>query len=446
MKDTKIVFGIFRPYNLMKMAETFGIMAKEGWQVERINGFLTKYRKAPPRDIKYSIVYVDKSSDSELISKPSEDFVNMCEEMGWQHIITYNSNLYVFMSTNSNPPPIETDPVVQVENIRRYMKGETTLTTVMMCAYGLFPLIEDIKLFKIHPYYYFYYEHHKMFLFYIVLIAVFFINTGQNILWYKKAKKLSRLENRFVNIDMKNTKLVTIPLLVTVFLYTGYIVMGTGGLAITLSAITTIAFVSWLFKDGKKKPRGIMVKVIGCIGAFCVCIYSMSYIAYNYDISQSGSNLVQVIEDKTMPNDRWYVYCDDILLKIEELTELPDILYSYNAKTYIDNSLLTIFEGNQLPHPNNRTEQGLIYEIIKTDNKKLFDILYNDRLTQGGYKNHYTKEIDRALWHADKVLYNSYSDDNSYIITKGNTIIAIKLPCRPTEENIKTIMTALADY
>lgn len=90
--------------------------ARSGWRVDGI-GTLFHYHRAEPAEVKYAVVYVE---DSGFWTPPNEheiSFEEFCEEAGWE-LVAEHHKLKVFCNEDLKAVPIETEPQVQVNNIR----------------------------------------------------------------------------------------------------------------------------------------------------------------------------------------------------------------------------------------------------------------------------------------------------------------------------------------
>lgn len=102
-------------YDHSSMETHFTAKAESGWRVDGI-GLTIHYRRAEPARVKYAITYVD---DSRQWSPPTGSelrFQEFCEEAGWE-LVAENKKIKVFCNEDPDAVPLETDPLVQVNNI-----------------------------------------------------------------------------------------------------------------------------------------------------------------------------------------------------------------------------------------------------------------------------------------------------------------------------------------
>ncbi len=145
MKDTKRRFELLSFYNHTGIERHFEKMAREGWMIERLSNLGWTYRRMEPADLKFTVTYYPKAS--EFDPNPSEGqmtFHEFCEHTGWQLACTW-FQMQVFYNENPDPIPIETDPVMEVNNIHKackanYLRSYWILLVISAVMGGLFLL------------------------------------------------------------------------------------------------------------------------------------------------------------------------------------------------------------------------------------------------------------------------------------------------------------------
>lgn len=118
----------YRELNLYSYYDHAGIarhledMARQGWQLEKAGGTFFTYRRCDPAELHYAVVYFPKASQFDP-EPPAEqrEFWELCKATGWE-LVTSRYQMQIFCNPAKDPTPIETDPVVQVENVRTAMK------------------------------------------------------------------------------------------------------------------------------------------------------------------------------------------------------------------------------------------------------------------------------------------------------------------------------------
>ena len=138
MKQKKWELSLYSYYDFSGIARHLEDMAHKGWQLERIGGQLWHYRRREPVELRYAVVYFAKASDLDIApSQDQQSFWEMCRAAGWE-LVANRGVMQVFRNPDPNAVPIETDPVVQVDNIHAAMKKTLCLSyaVLLVCALG----------------------------------------------------------------------------------------------------------------------------------------------------------------------------------------------------------------------------------------------------------------------------------------------------------------------
>ena len=96
--------------------------AAKGWLLEKCAATGWLYRRIEPAKIHFSVVYFPAVDIFD--PRPSDKqqrFQEFCEYTGWE-LIASNAQMLIFCNRREHPIPIETDPVIEVENIHKSVK------------------------------------------------------------------------------------------------------------------------------------------------------------------------------------------------------------------------------------------------------------------------------------------------------------------------------------
>ena len=114
--------NLYSYYDFSGMARHLEDMARQGWQLEKAGSTFFTYHRCDPAELHYAVVYFAKASQFDP-EPPAEqqEFWELCKATGWE-LVTSRYQMQIFCNPAKDPTPIETDPVVQVENVRTAMK------------------------------------------------------------------------------------------------------------------------------------------------------------------------------------------------------------------------------------------------------------------------------------------------------------------------------------
>lgn len=115
-------------------------MARQGWQLEKAGSVFWTYRRCKPAELHYAVVYFSKASQFDP-EPPAEqrEFWELCKATGWE-LVTNRYQMQIFRNPAPDAIPIETDPVVQVENVRAAMKKGSARANWCLLATSLLQL------------------------------------------------------------------------------------------------------------------------------------------------------------------------------------------------------------------------------------------------------------------------------------------------------------------
>lgn len=115
-------------------------MAHQGWQLEKAGSVFWTYRRCKPAELRYAVVYFSKASQFDP-EPPAEqrEFWELCKATGWE-LVTNRYQMQIFRNPAPDAIPIETDPVVQVENVRAAMKKGSARANWCLLATSLLQL------------------------------------------------------------------------------------------------------------------------------------------------------------------------------------------------------------------------------------------------------------------------------------------------------------------
>ena len=147
-KETKCGFGGVSMYDQQGIEKKLTDMARKGWLIEEIqNAFFWNYRRIEPKELHFAVVYsamtFEVDEDSAAAQKEKDE---LCARDGWIAAASWGSDgfLRVYYNEQTDPVPIETDPLVQTESIYAAMKKRWPhlLGTAL---FALYCIVTDMK-------------------------------------------------------------------------------------------------------------------------------------------------------------------------------------------------------------------------------------------------------------------------------------------------------------
>ena len=115
-------------------------MASQGWMLEKAGSIWWTFRKTEPRHLHFAVTYFPDAS--EFDPGPTDGQLTkeeFCGMDGWV-LVTRWGAMQIFYNEQEDPVPLETDPMMQVENLSRSMRKNTLFPHLLLIGLGLLQL------------------------------------------------------------------------------------------------------------------------------------------------------------------------------------------------------------------------------------------------------------------------------------------------------------------
>lgn len=138
MRKTKTRMELFSLHDHVGLTKHLEKQAQKGWLLEYIGRLGWRYRRIEPTQLKFAVTYFPPASMYD--PEPSEQertFQDYCEQAGWK-LAASSAQLQIFYHESPDPIPLETDALLQVENIHAAAKKTTLFAHWLLGIMGLF--------------------------------------------------------------------------------------------------------------------------------------------------------------------------------------------------------------------------------------------------------------------------------------------------------------------
>ena len=415
MGEFKSCFRQFAFYDRTGIEEYLEHMALRGWKVIKTNLYVWKFERIEPQKLRCNVSYFPKASMYD--PKPTdeqEDFVELCKHAGWE-LAAEKGELKVFYNEDETAVPIETDPLVELQSIKKACRENFVLVYILnlfsgfvQLGTGLFRyffnkmdfLSNDCAMFSIP--------------FAILVILITSVELIRYAGWCEKAKKAAEESGEFVKTRCVSNMVIVVGALVFVgcgFLWgaiAGGKVIVVGILVGALITATVICVViSTLMRKAKvpAKVNHIITYGLSVVVALLCVIFIVNYIERNYDKKDNvdSSILLSVEKVRDTREEDGFKYIDRAYTVT---TVKADFIYDYVKK-----------------------------ELIKTD-KSTYSVDVYDNVHYAEYH-----EIDSGKWNVDKAYqtFDLGEPCEEYVLCKDNVIV--KITDIQSEEDIDLILS-----
>lgn len=448
---------LFSYYDFSGMARHLEEMARRGWQLENIGGRFWRYRRCPPTEMRYAVVYFEKASDLDTAPlQEQQDFWEMCRTAGWE-LAASRGVMQIFRNPDPHAIPIETDPVVQVENIRASMKKTHNLSFAVLLFCVLAQLLlavrryaNDLKSLLVSP----------LDLLNLMIYAVLGLYCASELFsyfrWLRKARAAAREEGTLLPSKSSRWRQATllafcflwIPLLlVYAFGLLGFsrgnlwgILFGLAYVAVLLGAVRGSQY---LMKRGGVSPvtNRILSGVIGAAACFALLFGMVKIVTSGiFSLSLQGHTNAEPVSYTLGGQTYTYdFYRDALPLAVEDLTGgAPDP--DYSRRLDINGSpLLRQYDARQvIPYYLDADAPELYYTVwevgadfLYAPVKKTFfrDEVYNIRGQVDFVIPHGWEPTDAAPWGALEAYQRHDEDGNptdAYLLCYEDRFVVIR--------------------
>lgn len=439
-------FSFYDPQTIQKRLEE---MAAKGWMIRKVGNLFWTFEKIPPKRLRFAVTYFPGAS--EFDPRPSEkqlDKEAFCAQDGWKLVLRWDA-MQIFCNDREDAVPIETDPVPQVENIRRVMKKKVLVTQLFTLLFMLGYIYVQLTRLWQDPADYL---SNGFYLFSLPLWVLLFLEAIREVwtyfFWSVRAKRAAE-DGIFLAVKRSKWLDWGIPVLSTVFLllalsgggfHLRYIVCWAGMMGVVF--FLTNRLMGWMKKKGT--PRGINLAVS------CACVMVLTLAGMAGIVAATLGGWLP-LEDGRKPVGQYDwdgltmdIYDDPLHLTVEDLVEV-DARWSKEAR-FQESPLVAYGDYRQdLLFGQEIRGYELSYEITDVKLPRLYAFVKERLISQRQdevyedfvFVDHY-EPIDPAVWGAQEAYQLHWSDGamDTYLVCWENRIVEIKFYWTPTPEQI----------
>ncbi len=442
MKDIKRKIEVFSFYDKTGIEQHLKKMAEDGWLLEKISALFWTYRRIEPKKIRFSISYYATINDFE--PEPTEEqqeFNEFCEHSGWK-LAASSVQMQIFYNENEDSVPIETDPLLEIDNLHRYAKKTALRTYPILLFLSFLMGVTFIGSLLRDPVYYL---ASAINLFTGVWFVVAFIYSvteiGGYYIWRRRAKALAE-QGEF--LETKGHRWLVITVLLFMILSLALYVLSIGNSGLQMFTITfvvnviAVIFIVQAIKEllKRKKVKAGINRTVVAIISFAVSVALMS-----------GTNALAIF---TIKNDILKEQFAELPFTIGDLTGIDDSDY-LKSKSDRNSILLRQIDSSQHPMDNGKGI-SLGYTITEVKFPFMYDFcfekLYDSRITKYSYDTGICyEEVDAAAWGAKNAyqLTDNGKPENTYLVCYDRYFLQLIADWELTQEQMQLIGEKMCD-
>ena len=424
MRQIKRTIPMYSFYDRTGIQNYLEEQAAKGWMLEKAGTLCWRFRRMEPKKLKFSVVYFPEADLYD--SAPGEGemtFRELCEHSGW-HFIGSQAQMQIFYSELTNPVPIDTDPVIEVENIHKSMKKSMLPGYWLLMLSAVLQLISQSISFFDRPVSYLSYDMNLFFiLFWPSMLLVCMIRIICYYRWHAKAEEAAEagifLESHGSQRLEAGWSTLTLAGLVSLMIFgRSPLTMGTVliGFAVALGLIGVEALVREKMKE--KGCDAKANKLAAILAGVAVMIAIIAIV----------TPMVVTVMDNTT---EWKK--DELPLK---LTDLMDTEHSTLVMEHTESALLGYIRTMQYTDHLGKGPE-LQYKVIHVKAKFLYDLCLNNLEMGNAWELIPTEGVP---WGANQAWVCMDGEDaGGYVLCYDDYILDIWPNWEMTEEQMATI-------
>lgn len=438
-------------------------MAKKGLFLKKIGSMFWTFRRAEPKQLKYTVTYFSEGSIfNPTATDNQQTYFEYAKEAGWDFVAEFNQ-MQIFSSEDENPTPFETDEREKFENMKKCMRKNFLPSTILMILIFLMNIVFQYNSFKLNPVD-FLAETSRLLpvaiilpslIYFIYLLISYFI-------WCKRCEISISTGGGCIEKTHKYQKIIDITLIVYVFILVILFLLDmiqNSNLALFVLSIIQLPILVFTFRFSiqflkKKKQSAMLNRVISytlLIIASFAYMFFIVIIILRFDIANGkDDNYRTVTLQMTASETRDYkIYNDDIPLKCEDLYGNIDYDY-YSYQKDIDNSIfLTRSQYRQDSLPAKNSPPRIEYMIINPKFDFVYDIVVEDLKKTPKWSDIKIESMDNLIFNTKEAYqfyydYKEYTGD--YLLIYDGIILLLNLEEPATEKQISIIIEKLKLY
>lgn len=456
MRNYKYLMAQFTFYDRTGICRLLEAQAEKGWLLDRVTNYAWRFRRMEPQKVHYAVTYFPKASAYDPHpSERQQDLIDFCAHSGWILAGT-TAQMQVFYNLSENPVPIETDPMIELENIHASAKKNYLPAYVMLLALAVIQIALQIIQLLISP---LSYLSQDTALFNWLCQSVLLLMCSTEILgylfWYRKAKAAAE-NGEFV--ETRGFRKIQLFLLAVILIALIWLLCTMRpSMAVVMAIILVMLFMVIFGVMGIQafmKKKGVPTGTNRTVTLVLAVVLSVAVTGMIFPVTGFVMDLPVWEENGEVRQIAWNghyfdIHNDDIPLRVEDLSDVTCPDYSCSAREQ-SSLLLKKEDYSQIVWASTEYPE-MSYIIYTTRFPVIYDLVIREATRPeeypvGVYENgeaFYEEFIsqDAAPWNANAV-YRRYAGGEPYrnfVLCYENRVVIFSPDWELTEEQMQTV-------
>lgn len=452
MKEKKYSFANLSLYDRGTTRRKLEKMASQGWMIEKLGAFLWEYRPMEPKKMHFEVMYFPNGSPYDPApTEEEQQLEELCSRHGWK-LALRSGQVQIYYNEQPDPVPIETDPVTQVENIRRTVKKGLFPAMLGYLVLGVYLLVLGLGQFWKNADWFFTQPGYLCNALLGTSLTVFaMLELLRYLRWQRKAVTMAE-NGEFYEQKGRNTAqwiqfgIIVICLLFCFWNTSMRLILPAIGVVLGVVVISQIAFRVMKKQGVSRKVNKLGTMFITLLAGF-VLLGVMVAVTLRKDPAQKGEVLLQDGREVT-------VYSQEIPLRIEDYAQVPEIRWS-TQKDGGGTVFAQQYQYCQRPVEMMNDIDPLDYKITKSRFPWVLEQCKKSELKKRSDRTatekdpwvDYYEPMDPALWGAEEAYVRMREDGpwGQYLLFYPGQMVELNLYCEPTEQQMQTIGQVLKE-
>lgn len=428
MRNYKYLMAQFTFYDRTGICRLLEQQAEKGWVLDKVTNYAWRLRRMEPKKLHYAVTYFPKASAFDPgPTEQQRELHEFCAHSGWILAGT-TAQMQIFYNESENPVPIETDPMVELENIHKSAKKSYLPAYFMLLGLAIFQIALQVGQLISFPLTYLSQDTTLFnWLCQGVLLVMCATEIGGYFSWYRKAKR-SAENGEFVETrGFRKLQLFLLGVITVALVW--LLCSMRPRMAMSMTIILVLLFAVILGVTGIQtlmKRMGVSTGTNRTVTLVLAVVLSVAVGGLTVPVGIMVMDHPAWAENREVRQFEWNgqyfdIYNDDIPLQVEDLTDAQSPDYSYEAREQGSPFLKKgdysqrIWASSELPEMSYivyTTRIPAVYDLVVREVTKPMEYPYGVYENGEPFYDEYIPQ-DGTLWGAD-LAYRRYAGGESY--------------------------------